>query len=319
LQSENYIHQKRIYPFMASYETIEKARVDLGENSLPFLRMFRGMWPPQGAADGIFNAADLLKNVLKPNEVEWDKDVEPVPCAGLDISYTSGGDRNILIRGLFGRTKDGAYVLQIVQVHTLDQNSVRRDHNHSAYICEQVRRIVEEHEISPRNLGYDATGGGGLFGDMLVQFIDRQILPVNFGGKASERRVSASIREPAHTRYSNRMSELWMAGVEFLRGRQLACLPPTLMAELSQRTYTTGARGIITVEPKAEVKKKLGRSPDESDAFVILLEVCRERLKFQSVERGTGILKEKDFFKKLREHDVVTLSTGGHDWSAPGE
>ena len=45
-----------------------------------------------------------------------------------------------------------------------------------------------------------------------------------------------------------------------------------------------GATGIkLRIEQKTDMKKRTGgRSPDDADSFLILLELCRERLNFQA-------------------------------------
>ncbi|MBW2647560.1 MAG: hypothetical protein JRE23_15575 [Deltaproteobacteria bacterium] len=70
-------------------------------------------------------------------------------------------------------------------------------------------------------------------------------------------------------KYYNLRSEIWCgAGDMFADGDvQLKNLEPSLRGQLSTPTYDF-RNGRILIEPKASIKKRLGRSPDRADAYV---------------------------------------------------
>ena len=91
--------------------------------------------------------------------------------------------------------------------------------------------------------------------------------------------MSLTDKAPAHERYANRVSELWWTGKELIRNKQLFGVPRDMIREMTERLYTT-EKGIgmrIRVEPKQDMKARIGKSPDISDAAFILLELCRVR------------------------------------------
>lgn len=308
--------KKKVHFWRPSYFEIEQERRLQGENSLMFMRMSRGFFPLNGASDSIYSNADLLANIV--DSVDWGK-ITPIQIVALDLAFSSGGDRTVMMRFNVGMDATGKRMMEWLETVYLNDDATNEDQTRTAQICEQIRAYVDRHGISYRHVCYDSTGAGGPFGDMLVTYLSRDILPVNFGGRATDRNVSASIRKPSHERYANRCSEIWFSGVEILRGKQFAKIPKDVQAEMSSRSFSIVAGGKIQVQPKRELKAKTGKSPDLADCVHIALDLCRERLHFTSQERGAGILPTRDYFKKLQEYDVVTLSTGGHDWLPSGE
>jgi len=97
-------------------------------------------------------------------------------------------------------------------------------------------------------------------------------------------------------KFSNRVSELWWVGVEFLRSNQIRGITPDLARELCARKYSTMAGGKLVVEPKKDMKARMGKSPDLADAALLLLDACRYRLGAYAgaklaVSRGEGWMK----------------------------
>ena len=79
-------------------------------------------------------------------------------------------------------------------------------------------------------------------------------------------------------RFFNLRSELWWNLRERLdpdvtRNPDPIALPPDdeLLAELAAVKYKLTGRGQVQIEPKADMKKRLGRSPDRADAVVLAL------------------------------------------------
>ncbi|MDI6872091.1 MAG: hypothetical protein QME79_12260 [Bacillota bacterium] len=85
-------------------------------------------------------------------------------------------------------------------------------------------------------------------------------------------------------RFSDLRSELWWNLRERLDPNPLSnpdpvALPPDdeLLADLSGVKYKLTSRGQIRVEPKDEMKKRLGRSPDRADAVVLAFAPVQRR------------------------------------------
>jgi hypothetical protein len=312
-RSTNYTTGKWTYEFMPSRETIDEARAEFGEQSLTFYRMYRGYFPPMGSSDSIFPALELALHVQP--KVAWGK-AGFTKVAGLDVSFTSGGDKTVLTILRVGKNVDGLTMIEYQDAFLIQENILAKEETRTIQICSRAKEILDRESVEYRLLGYDSTGGGAPFGDVLSLVMKtREILPIQFAERASERIGAGTDRRPAHERYSNKVSEIYWQVSPFLRGRQLSNLPDELMNELSLRNYTTGQRGRITIQPKSEVKAVTGSSPDRSDSFVLAFEVACARLHIASKERGDFILPDKDYNKACQELDIVTLSSNGlPDW-----
>ena len=103
----------------------------------------------------------------------------------------------------------------------------------------------------------DNTGGfGSGVVDNLIQFGYTPI-PIHFASKANQ-----------SDRYYNLRSEMWWEMAEWIK--RGACLPniPELIAELTTPTYTL-KNGKFIIEPKEQIKERLGFSPDYGDALAL--------------------------------------------------
>jgi phage terminase large subunit len=70
------------------------------------------------------------------------------------------------------------------------------------------------------------------------------------------------------TRYKNRRAEMWFQMAEWVKAGGWLPNVPELIAELSTPTYTY-VNGKFQIEPKDQVKQRLGRSPDLADALAL--------------------------------------------------
>jgi hypothetical protein len=102
----------------------------------------------------------------------------------------------------------------------------------------------------------DNTGGfGGSWIDQL-QAIGRSPIGIHFAGKANS------------PRFANRRAEMWWLMAEWVKKGGALPNEPELVAELTTPTYSFKGDAIL-IEPKEEIKKRLGRSPDRADALAL--------------------------------------------------
>jgi hypothetical protein len=74
--------------------------------------------------------------------------------------------------------------------------------------------------------------------------------------------------------YNNKRAELWFCAADLAKAGvvlDLSRLLPEVVLELRRQllapTYLLNGKGVIVLEEKKETKKRLGRSPDDADAF----------------------------------------------------
>lgn len=278
-KSPNVLAGKTIYPFLPTIEKIEDAkRAEGGENSLRFWRMIRGFFSPMGQEDLIYAEQDIVKYQGDAPAVWSDQPL--IKCAGLDPSFTNGGDRTIAYFGTLGLSRDGIRVLNFDEWIELVEDVTSKEER-SYQIARQFKEACEKRGILPRNAAVDSTGAGAPFCDVLNVIWSREILRIKFGGKASDLPVSLTDPALGHERYHDRVTELYYSGKELLRQGQLKGISPAMAREMTARKYgTTGAEKKIYVESKADMKLRTKKSPDIADAGFILLALCRERHGF---------------------------------------
>lgn len=318
LKSTNYVTGRQVYPFMPSFQTIEDARDEYGENSLTFFRMYRGFFPPSGAVESCYSSYDLAKHI-QSGEPDWEEVNGKklfTDIAGADLSFVSDGDKTVLTHLRVGRGKDSKWRVYMVKQEIIKENILAKQESRTASICSQIKRYLDEHKIEYQHFAYDSTGGGAPWGDYMMMMLGaRRLIPIHFGGKASEMIGNGVDRRPAYERYSNRCTEIWFSANEFLRGEQLYNVSDKICEELTMRRYRSGERGKLMVEPKKDMKLASGRSPDFADSYLLTLTAAMEKLHINSQERRDRIPTKKQFHTIMKKLDIVTASSGGRpDW-----
>jgi phage terminase large subunit len=102
----------------------------------------------------------------------------------------------------------------------------------------------------------DDTGGWGASWIDNLRRLGHQPIGVGFASK------------PNDPRYDNKRTEMYFEAIEWIRRGGVLPDSPELIAALSQTTYSfRGDRMLL--EPKEQVKARLGYSPDDADAFVL--------------------------------------------------
>ncbi len=119
-------------------------------------------------------------------------------------------------------------------------------------------------EVAP--LHVDPIGVGASVLDHLEAFVGPRVIPVNGASASTETDFSGQLR------FVNKRAEVWWKMREALDPTRpvKVALPrdQRLFADLAAPRYRVTARG-IQVEPKEEIKRRLGRSPDRGDAVVL--------------------------------------------------
>jgi phage terminase large subunit len=122
-----------------------------------------------------------------------------------------------------------------------------------------VGRVIHEAgQVLPKGILVDAGGVGAGVADRLKQ-LRFAVEAVQFGGGASDPQ-----------RFRNRRAELYWGLRELLEQGKVS-LPEDdeLVADLTSVRYRFTQDGRVELEPKEELRKKLGRSPDRADALVL--------------------------------------------------
>ena len=292
-KNPNVLAKKDIYPFLMSYKDYARAEKEL-KGTKDFDQMFRGFWSAAGKDDSIYTEQDLMKHMAN-QDVTW---LGRTERAGfLDADYVQGGDGCAFVYGTLGQDKEGKMVLHYDK--TIYFREKKADDNPRAYqIVHQMRAACEKLGIPPRNAGYDASAGAGqVFGAIVENEWSNEVMALSFSGKATDREIMfGGKRIPANERYYNFVTELWYGLWPYLECAQLAGIDmkDQLWKELITRLEIRKTKIIVQAEEKTKMRLRVGGSPNEADAFVGLVELCRTRLKFSPTGVKTvGRVKRK--------------------------
>jgi phage terminase large subunit len=151
--------------------------------------------------------------------------------------------------------------------------------------------FAKKHNIDA--FAVDEIGVGGGVGDRLAE-LDKQVIFVN-----------ASEKEGVRNECFNRRAEIYLNGSELFESGKVSILKEDreLIEQLSWAKYKTiKSNGIYQVEPKEDIKKRFGRSPDNADAFLNgLWALPQVRVKTKQDKY------EKAFRKRETHHSGMTI------------
>jgi hypothetical protein len=304
-KSPNVLTGKLIYPWIVTQAKLDEAKARFGENSLAYYRMFRGYWAPTGDEDNIYSEAEIVSAQADQPAI-WLE--EPTRVAALDPAFTNGGDRSVLFFGNYGISREGIPTLAFTHYELLQDDVTNKKQTRSEQIVRQFWDKCEQNGVLPEHAAFDASGAGGPFGDIVDMVWSRDVLRVQFGGKASDLPVSATDNTPSCDRYVNRVSELWFGAKELIRNGQLKGIDKELAKEMCARKYSTdkGTALRMRVESKIDMKGRTGQSPDIADSAAILVELCRQRFGFGGMT--VKAKQDRNTFEQRRLNNFRLLS-----------
>ena len=275
-RSPNVIAGETIYPWLPTVEKLNEDKALLGQESRGYMRMVRAIFFDSDETEGIYGEAELAQSGAM-SSIDWAG--SPIPIAGLDPAFTNGGDRTILYTGKVGYDRTGQYCVCLDEALHLNDDATNKAVPRTYQIVRQVKDECQKRKITPENVAVDATGAGAPFCDVLAGEWSDQILRVSFGGKASDKRVSANSKMIGQELYVNRVSELWFVGKELVRTKQLFGISTDLAQEITGRNYDMVKGGTLRmkIESKPDFKARFGRSPDLADAAFLCLDLARQR------------------------------------------
>lgn len=226
--------------YLISREWAEDRLREWGEESALYQAKVLGQFPT-GAADPWRVISEI--HVAECRYIEPAYDPDPVRVGGLDVG--GGEDRTVLVE----RVNDGVGRIESFQERDPEEATKR--------LAGTIRRW------GLTRVNVDTIGvGWGLAGSLRKE--------LRAEGVAIEG-VSFAKRSNYPKRFANIRAEAWWHGRELARDGKwsLAGLDDDAIAELTMPRYTTNKQGQILIEPKDDVRERLGRSPDIADAVLL--------------------------------------------------
>lgn len=282
---------------LISQADIDRDVAQYGKDSLQFSMMNQGMMPKGQGSRRVITRQFCQKNKALEKAV-W-LDSNHIKFASLDAAYKGvGGDRCVLMFFDMGyevyNDPDGAFdVTQLGsqkpttkshrQVISLEEVMlVPIDITSPLDAEEQITLFCKEkcstRRVSPSNFFYESGMRTSLVSAMgRLWSVDTN--PIDCGGPASERQVSAKIEVPCNKYYSKLVTEFWFSVRLVIEAQQLRGLREQVMDEGCKREWKMVAGNKIEIESKKDMKEKTGQSPDLFDTLSIGIEGAR-RLGF---------------------------------------
>lgn len=228
--------------------------------SAPMLKMLRfGDWNVEESDFKIIVPSDLaaIFTEAKPSE--------DIIALGIDIGLGKPDETVV-----YAATRGGAFFLHSAfkEYDTMRQVELLYD------IC----RLVHSRN---GKICIDAAAIGKGVADRLQQAFHSSIDAVMFEGSAQDENYQS-----ATGKYGNRRAQLYFHARELIQNSALALgagsppditvVPDEVLYEELDNTYYKPSDGRLMIEPKDNIKKRLKRSPDRADAFVLCVSAWKQ-------------------------------------------
>ena len=256
-----------VVPGAVSRKSIVRRREKYGENSRIYLSRVRGISPPE-AEEALIRLEWLEEAKGRYSNPAFR---EGALALGVDVANSEAGDRAAIARG------QGACLLGVRSFACPDSVQLGID----------VGTEIRVDDIDPRRVAIDSVGvGAGTVGRL--REMGYRVRALNAGSRATgsaDHEASARTGKGAWgaENFGNLRAAIWWKLRRDLEQGHIA-LPDDreLFADLTTPTWFTRG-GRIFIEPKEEIRKRLGRSPDAGDA-VAMWNWVRPRPSFKKPE-----------------------------------
>lgn len=230
---------KILIPGLATADYVAKKRQQWGEDSDLYRVRVHGDFPKQG--DKAVVPLSLVE-AGQGREVTEQGDLE----IGVDVARYGDDDSAIA-----PRRGQRLYPLRVV--HGMDEVEV------AGAVIDLIKAMLQPGELRAK-VKVDVTGVGGGVASILRRDERCDVVECHFA-EASD--------DPDE--YPNLRSQIWFAIADYLAEGGALPDDDELAGELVAPIYTFDARGRRVVEEKADIKKRLGRSPDRGDAVALAI------------------------------------------------
>ncbi len=299
------IHQPKKYFFLLNKKQIDMMAKDPGRDSPRFWSQRRGFVPPEGLTQTVLTESFITKFKMA-EKATWTTSYTMV--AGLDPSFSAGGDACVLYPAKVGKMTDGITGIEFQEsVHINLKLSEGVPMTFS--IAHDVIKYCRDNAIELKHLGVDVSGQQSSIADVIDREAKDVCHRVHFAAEAGKHPVSMEDDRPANEAYKNKMTEMWYQVREFGRNGQVRGLGYQAAEEFCQRIVSEklDVRGRIQLESKIEMKARTGgKSPDDADAASICIEVMRTMLGIVPGQGGkisTGQFSPTDVLKNMLPED----------------
>lgn len=276
---------------LITQDAIDRDIAQYGKDSLQFTMMNMGMMPKGTGSRRVLTRQLCIKNRAM-DDPDW-RDSNRTRIGFLDAAYRGvGGDRCVFGELQFGLdalsvdnmassfvpnittqetpTARGNQIMALIDLVIVPVNA-KIDVEPEDQIVAFVKSQCITRGISAENFFFDSGMRTALV-SAFARTWSPYTMSIDFGGKPSQRPVSAQITTPCDQYFSKKVTELWYQVRNVIEAGQFRGMRDGVMQEGCQREWTIKANNLIEVEPKAKMKEKTGKSPDLFDALAVGVE-----------------------------------------------
>lgn len=309
---------KLISKYLPTKERVERSKKNAGsENTPSYWSNERGFWAPEGLSKNVFSETRFIAGRAYDKHKFTGNNFSII--AALDPART-GGDKAKLRFGALGEIEGGQWGLESMPPILIPVNA--RSSNPIDYqVVEQVRRECEnvnyrgeKYACPPENFGVDDSGGGADLGDIFQRTWSAKIMRVLFGGPPSEDPCSHEDVRPANKVYKTKRAFMYFRASDMVDAKQIAGMDSETARELCSLTFNDD-KPLINMISKVDYKKAYGKSPDDSDSFIILCEVAR-RKGFRLAVTGETIHRSQEHEKLVETAHAVYSDISYSDYES---
>lgn len=257
---------------------------DSGADSPDFYRLVKGVMKFTLAHSRVITRQLCLDHGAH-NKAEW-AGGKRIKIYAVDPAY-GGGDRCMSGWAEFGESIDGVQIIRFTKPKSIKIN-LKLTTSPEDQIANTIYEDLIQYDIPAENCFYGAFGKGTIGFAFARKFGANSPVPIEEGGNPSKRPVRTDLRvfdetkrEWRHKRcdehYSKRITELWFSWHYAIEANQVRELPVEVAEDGYPREYYTVAGNKIEIEPKDDLKERIGRSPDMADWASFIIEGARQR------------------------------------------
>jgi phage terminase large subunit len=292
LDHPNVVCEREVVPGATGLRSVVERGEEYGVDGRLYLSRVRGISPAE--------PADAL---IRRTWLEDAANLWPLPqfkngtlALGVDVAASEAGDLAAIARG------DGACLLSVQSFPCPDPVALGLT----------VGSEMKANDVKQEYVGVDSVGvGAGTVGRLRemgykVRSLNAGEAPIGSADREAIARVGKGVYSPAE--FKNLRAQMWWQFRVDLQGGVVA-MPQDeeLWDDLTTPLWFT-RNGKIVVEPKEEIRKRLGRSPDKGDAAV-MWNFIRPRPKFVPEKKpkkdpnvDTGLERIFERLQKQQQH-----------------
>lgn len=289
------------YPYMIGRKKLEGVRKTHGEDSWQWYSQCVGK-PAKGTDIWRVLNKDFCRQHHALDDLIWDGPTKSLYA--IDPAYGQL-DRCVGRKLEFGKQLGGQEMLKIHQPEIIPI-SVRVAMDPEDQIAAFVYKRLEQLGIPAENCFYDSFGRGTLGFAFAKLFGLKCPVPVDSGAQPTGRPVRFDMFVPVNPalpdgakrlkrcneHYTKFITEMYFSFREVIDCDQMRGLDEPTMLEGCARKFTRNKDSKLEIEPKADMKERLGKSPDFMDCGAIGVEGAR-RLGFKIKRIGAAEAKTK--------------------------